>query len=105
MFFDYTDGDFCFGSGNTFFDSDGDMMERLSDTTALDLETGEIEVRAHSFKILSESESEEAEGDIAAATEETEGALVFDGPVTIYDENDVVITVNAESNKNIKEFY
>lgn len=61
---------------------------------------------------VSESESKEAEGDIApateetesdiaAATEETEGALVFDGPVTIYDENDVVITVNPIENKKL----
>lgn len=42
MFFDYTDCDFCFGSGDIFFNTDGDMMERLSDSTALDLETGEI---------------------------------------------------------------
>lgn len=42
MFFDYTDGDFCYGSGSIMFDSDGDIMTRLSDSTALDWETGEI---------------------------------------------------------------
>ena len=42
MFFDYTDGDFCYGSGNVMFDSNGDMMTRLSDSTAIDWDTGDI---------------------------------------------------------------
>ena len=44
MFFDYNDGDFCFGSknNNILYDSNGDMMTRLSDNTALDWKTGDI---------------------------------------------------------------
>ena len=42
MSFDYTDGDFCYGSGNVMFDSNGDMMTRLSDSTAIDWDTGDI---------------------------------------------------------------
>ena len=42
MFFDCTDGDFCFGCGEAMFDSEGNFMTRLSDTTALDWETGEL---------------------------------------------------------------
>lgn len=42
MFFDYTDGDFCYGSGDVMFDSEGNNMTRLSDSTAIDWETGDI---------------------------------------------------------------
>lgn len=42
MFFDYTDGDFCYGSGNVMFDSEGNNMTRLSDNTAIDWKTGDI---------------------------------------------------------------
>lgn len=42
MFFDYTDGDFCYGSGDVMFDSEGNNMTRLSDNTAIDWETGNI---------------------------------------------------------------
>lgn len=40
--FDLEDGDFIFGSGDTGFDSDGHMMNRMSDNMAFDLDTGEI---------------------------------------------------------------
>lgn len=42
MFFDYTDGDFCYGSGDVMFDSEGNDMTRLSDSTVIDWETGDI---------------------------------------------------------------
>ena len=42
MFFDYTDGDFCYGSGDVMFDSEGNNMTRLSDSTAIDWETGDV---------------------------------------------------------------
>lgn len=52
-----------------------------------------------------EASDEADEGDIATADEETveetsaEDALVLNAPVTIYDENDVTITVNPVENK------
>ncbi len=42
--FDVTDGDICFGSGSTIIDSKGNMMHRLSDHTAMDLNTGKIHI-------------------------------------------------------------
>lgn len=43
--FDYDDGDFCFSlSNNTAMDSDGNLMVRMSDNSALDLETGELHI-------------------------------------------------------------
>ena len=41
--FDLEDGDFIFStSGNIGFDSDGNMMMRMSDNTAMDMDTGEL---------------------------------------------------------------
>ncbi len=40
--FDFDDGDFIFTSGDTGFDSDGDMMMRMGDNMAMDMETGEL---------------------------------------------------------------
>lgn len=40
--FDLNDGDFIFSSGDTGFDSDGNMMMRMSDNMAMDMETGEL---------------------------------------------------------------
>ncbi len=40
--FDFDDGDFIFKSGDTGFDSDGDMMMRMGDNMAMDMETGEL---------------------------------------------------------------
>ena len=42
--FDFEDGDFIFNTGNIGFDSDGDMMIRISDNMAFDLETGDIHI-------------------------------------------------------------
>lgn len=40
---DITDGDFLFGgAGGIAFDSDGDMMMRLSDNMAMDMDSGEL---------------------------------------------------------------
>lgn len=36
--FDYDDGDFIFASGNMGFDSDGDMMMRMGDNMAMDMD-------------------------------------------------------------------
>lgn len=41
-FFDYTDGDYCHSSGNIGFDSEGDMMMRLSDNMAMDMDSGDL---------------------------------------------------------------
>lgn len=41
--FDYDDGDFIFNtSGNIGFDSDGDIMMRISDNMAMDMSSGEL---------------------------------------------------------------
>ena len=41
--FDVDDGDFIFSSsGNIGFDSDGDMMMRISDNMAMDMDSGEL---------------------------------------------------------------
>ena len=40
--FDMNDGDFIFLSGNMGIDSDGDMMMRMSDNMAMDMDSGEI---------------------------------------------------------------
>lgn len=40
--FDYDDGDFLFRSGDTAFDSDGNMMMRMSDNMAIDMDSGEL---------------------------------------------------------------
>ena len=43
LFFDYDDGDFGFTiSDNMAVDSNGDMMMRLSDDMALDIDSGDI---------------------------------------------------------------
>jgi len=40
---DFDDGDFIFSaSGNIGFDSDGNMMMKMSDNMALDMDSGEI---------------------------------------------------------------
>ena len=40
---DMTDGDYLFGgSGGIAFDSDGDMMMRLSDNMSMDMDSGEL---------------------------------------------------------------
>ena len=40
---DFDDGDFIFlTSGNIGFDSDGNMMMKMSDNMALDMDSGEI---------------------------------------------------------------
>jgi hypothetical protein len=42
-FFDYDDGDYVFSvSGNSAMDSEGNMMTRMSDNMAMDLDTGDI---------------------------------------------------------------
>lgn len=41
--FDLEDGDFIFStSGNLRFDSDGNMMMRMSDNIAMDMDSGDI---------------------------------------------------------------
>ncbi len=40
--FDLEDGDFIFLSGNLGFDSDGNMMMRMSDNMAMDMDSGEL---------------------------------------------------------------
>ena len=40
--FDMNDGDFIFSSGDIGIDSDGDMMMRMSDNMAMDMDSGEI---------------------------------------------------------------
>lgn len=40
--FDYDDGDFLFRNGDTAFDSDGNMMMRMSDNMAMDMDSGEL---------------------------------------------------------------
>lgn len=43
LVFDYDDGDFIFSSsGDIAFDSDGDMMMRISDSMAMDMDSGEL---------------------------------------------------------------
>lgn len=43
--FDFTDGDIFFNhSGNIGIDSDGDVMMRMGDNMAMDLETGEMHI-------------------------------------------------------------
>ena len=44
-FFDYTDGDFVFfGSGDMAMDANGDLMLRMGDSMAMDMETGELHI-------------------------------------------------------------
>lgn len=40
--FDFNNGDFIFGDGNVGFNSDGDMMMRMGDGMAMNMETGEM---------------------------------------------------------------
>ena len=41
--FDMVDGDYIFStSGNMGFDSDGNMMTRISDNMAMDMDSGEL---------------------------------------------------------------
>ena len=40
--FDFDDGDFLFRNGDTAFDSDGNMMMRMSDNMAMDMDSGEL---------------------------------------------------------------
>lgn len=41
--FDLEDGDFIFSiSGNSGFDSDGNIMMRMSDNMAMDMDSGEL---------------------------------------------------------------
>ena len=41
--FDYDDGDFIFSTSNNIaFDSDGNMMMRMSENTAMDMDSGEL---------------------------------------------------------------
>ena len=43
-FFDFDDGDFIFSSGNIGIDSDGDMMVRVSDNLAMDINSGDLHI-------------------------------------------------------------
>lgn len=44
-FFDYNDGDFAYTiSGNMAIDSDGNMMMRMGDSMALDMDTGNLHI-------------------------------------------------------------
>lgn len=44
-FFDYEDGDFVYTvSGNTAFNSNGDMLMRMSESTVLNVNTGDIHI-------------------------------------------------------------
>ncbi|MBQ7828596.1 MAG: hypothetical protein IJ386_10080 [Clostridia bacterium] len=44
-FFDYDDGDFVHStSGNMAVDSDGDLMLRMSDSLAMDMDSGELHI-------------------------------------------------------------
>ena len=42
--FDYDDGDIIYSGGNIGFDSDGDMMMRMGDGLAMDMDTGELHI-------------------------------------------------------------
>ena len=45
QFFDYDNGNFVNTiSGNTAIDSDGDMLMRLGDNMAMDMDTGELHI-------------------------------------------------------------
>lgn len=64
--------------------------------------TAETTVEAEETEEAAETEvATEEEGDIATSEEEesTDGALVLDAPVVIYDENDVTVTVNPVENQ------
>ena len=41
---DYDDGDIIYSGGNIGFDSDGDMMMRMGDGLAMDMDTGELHI-------------------------------------------------------------
>lgn len=44
-FFDYDDGDYCTStSGDTAIDSDGNMMMRMGDHLAMDMDSGELHI-------------------------------------------------------------
>ena len=45
-YFDYTTGEFGFNMGDDsmLMDQDGDLLMRTSDTSAIDLETGELHI-------------------------------------------------------------
>jgi hypothetical protein len=44
-FFDYNSGDFGYSmSGDTLMSSDGHLLSKMSDSLALDLETGELHI-------------------------------------------------------------
>ena len=45
-YFDYTTGEFGFNMGNDslLMNQDGDLLMRSSDTSAIDLETGELHI-------------------------------------------------------------
>lgn len=42
MLFDFTDGDFIFGFGDNGLDMDGNLMYRMGDNMAMDLNSGEM---------------------------------------------------------------
>ena len=42
--FDYNDGDFIFSTSSLGFDSDGNMMMRLGDNMALEVDSGELHI-------------------------------------------------------------
>ncbi len=42
--FDFDDGDIIISGGNIGFDSDGDMMMRMGDNMAMDMDTGELHI-------------------------------------------------------------
>ena len=44
--FDYSNGEFIFGNseGDSFMSQDGHLMRRMSDTSMLDLQTGEMHI-------------------------------------------------------------
>ena len=42
MIFDLDDGDFILSSCDTGIDSDGDMMMRVSDNMAMDMDSGDL---------------------------------------------------------------
>ena len=44
-FFDYDDGDFAYAvSANMAIDSDGNMMMRMGDNMAMDMDSGELHI-------------------------------------------------------------
>ena len=44
-FFDYDDGEFCYSSsGNIAFNSNGDMLMRMGDNMAMNMDSGELHI-------------------------------------------------------------